>query len=199
MKAGIFEIGGQPAVKCADDHADGDHEHDGDRPDGGMANAENGHQLENLQDGAGDGDKAEHRADGQVELAHDDQQHHARGHDGDRGRLHQQRPQIARREERTAQQAAEIAAHDAAGNVEGRPDQQQGGHHAKQALVDLGGAEEPLYRPFVFKGGSLIGVWQVGHVASPCGRCDWQRALENGKQSRNERRRPDRHRGKAQT
>ncbi len=63
----------------------------------------------------------EHRADRKVELAHHDEQHHARGHDRDGRGLHQQRPQIPRRQEGAAEQS-DIGAQDAAVDVEADPD-----------------------------------------------------------------------------
>ena len=52
-------------------------------------------------------DHADHafdRAHRQIDVAHDDNQHHAGRHDGDRRRLYREVPQITRREEQTARQ-----------------------------------------------------------------------------------------------
>ena len=103
-EGGDLRIGGERAVQRADERAENEAGDDGDDPDRGMADAEHRPQLVDLQRADGDGDGGEHRAHRQVDLAHDDDQHHAGGHDRDRRGLDQQRPQVARRQELAAEQ-----------------------------------------------------------------------------------------------
>ncbi len=80
-------------------------------------------------------DEAENRADREVDVAGDDDQHHARRHDRDGGRLDREVPQVARRQEQAARQ-----------EVEADPDDRECDHHAEQARIDLGGLKEALER-----------------------------------------------------
>ena len=80
-------------------------------------------------------DDAEDRADRQIDVAGDDDQHHAGRHHGDLGGLHRQVPQIARREE-------DAAGHD----VEADPDDRERGHHADQAGIEFGGGKKASQR-----------------------------------------------------
>ena len=66
------------------------------------------------------------------------------GHDGDRGCLHRQVPQIARRQEGAAVEIERIDAEAQAGNdVQADPDDQQRADHAEHAGIDLGRLQEP--------------------------------------------------------
>ncbi len=79
-------------------------------------------------------DHADHAFDGadrKVDVAHDDDQHHAGRHDRDRRGLHRQVPQIARRQEKPAGQ-----------DMEADPDDQQRADHAEHARVEFGCLEE---------------------------------------------------------
>ena len=100
------------------------------------------------------GDEAEHRADRQVDVARDDDQHHAGRHDGDPSGLDRKVPKVARCQE----QAAGI-------DVEADPDDQQRADHAEQAGVDLGRAQEARDRPSVgiARAARCCGLRHVGH------------------------------------
>ena len=67
-------------------------------------------------------EEPEQRPDRQVDVAGHDDQHHARRHDGDRGALDRQVPQVAGGQEVAARQ-----------QVEADPDDDQGDDHAEQA------------------------------------------------------------------
>ena len=60
-----------------------DGEDNGNDPDGRMANAKHRSKLVNLQHAGCYGNNAEHRANRKINLAHDDNQHHAGGHHRD--------------------------------------------------------------------------------------------------------------------
>ena len=81
-------------------------------------------------------EEAEQRADRQVDVPRHDDQHHARRHDGDRGALHREVPQVPGGEEVAARQ-----------DVERDPDDDDGGDHPEQSGVDLGRREARTPRP----------------------------------------------------
>ena len=160
-------IGGQVAVESADECAERQNGEDRDDPDGRMSDAEGGRKLINLQHAACDGNQAQHRTNRQVDLPHDDDERHACGHDGDRSRLVEQGPEIAGGEERAAEQAAEVSTQDAAGNVEGAPDQHQRHDHANHARVDLGGIEKTANWAVVSQRGARARTRLFGHAVPP--------------------------------
>jgi hypothetical protein len=89
-------------------------------------------RLRDADDHAGD---AEDRADREVDVAGDDDEHHAGRHHRDRGGLDRQVPQVARRQE------------DAAGEqVEADPDRRQRRQHADEPQVELEMAEARAQR-----------------------------------------------------
>ena len=108
----------------------------------GMAEAEHLRQEDVLRHAHDHRREAEHRADRQVDVARDDDEHHAGRHDGDRGGLDRQVPQVARRQE------GAVAVDDRAVEVEADPDQQQRADHAEQPGVDLRLAQEACHRAF---------------------------------------------------
>ncbi len=130
-EGGHAEKGDDDAMQRADQRADDQPAGQRDDPDGRVIEAEHLRQkpcLQHTHDHAGE---AEDRADRKVDVAGDDDEHHAGRHDGDRGGLHRKVPQVARRQEKAACQ-----------DMEPEPDDQQGADHAEHAGVDLGGAEE---------------------------------------------------------
>src|ERR1700691_455416 len=76
-------------------------------------------------------EKAQHRADRQIDIAGNDDERHTGRHDRDRRRLHRQIPQVARREKKAAGK-----------QVKGDPDRHQSADHAKKPCVELGDIEE---------------------------------------------------------
>ena len=164
-EAGHLGISNQYAIHETDERAEGerkDHRHD---PNRRMADAHIGPKDEYLQHAGRDRDDAEHRPHGQVDLAEDDHQHHAGRHHGDHGGLDQQRPEVARREERPAEQAATPRPHDAARDVETDPDNEEGTDHAQHAGIDLECPQEALHGVLVRRGWASDG--RVRHPPSP--------------------------------
>ena len=155
-------IGGQHAVERADQRAQRKPKSTAMIQIDSMADAEPWAELEDLQNAHRDRDGRQHGADRQVELAHDDEQHHAGRHDGDGGCLDEQGPEIARRQERAAEQA-DIGPQHAAVDVEADPDHQQRRDHAEHARVEFGGAEEPRHGAFRRQGGRLARIGYGRH------------------------------------
>ena len=139
-EGGDADIGDQRAVKCADGGADRERHDDGNNPDRRIVEAEIERQNMDLRDADDRRDKADDRSDGKVDMAHDDDQHHARRHDRDRRRLYAQIPKVARREEKA------LAGLNQRIDVEADPDQRESADHADHAGVDLGGSEQPSDR-----------------------------------------------------
>ena len=79
-----FCVGRNDAVEGANQRAKHDTGHNGNDPDGWVANAEYRHKLEHLKHCTRNCHKAEHGTHGKIQLPHDNEQHHAGGHDGDR-------------------------------------------------------------------------------------------------------------------
>ena len=136
-EGGNAEIGDERTVKGANRRADRQSNHDGDHPDRRIVEAEIDRQNMDLRDADDGRDEADDRSDRKVDMAHHDDEHHARRHDGDRGRLDAQIPKVARREEEA------LAGLDQRIDVEPDPDQRQRADHADHAGVDLGGPEQP--------------------------------------------------------
>ena len=83
-EGGDTDIGDQRAVKCADGGADRERHDNGNNPDRRIVEAEIERQNMDLGDANDGRDKADDRSDGKVDMAHDDDEHHARRHDRDR-------------------------------------------------------------------------------------------------------------------
>ncbi len=93
------EIGDDGTLRAADQRADGDRRQHRDEPGQRMLEPPDRRKPLRLHDADHHADEAEHGADRQVDVAGDDDEHHPAGHDRDRGGLHREVPEIARREE----------------------------------------------------------------------------------------------------
>ena len=133
-----------------------------------MAQPQRGRQPFDLQQAHIHADHPHDRPDRQVNVAGDDDQHHARGHDPDIGGLHRQVPQVARRQKavriglRRAQQQRGTPQDKGGIGLKGHPDQQQGAHHAQEAGVNLGCTQKTANGAFRI-GICLGGMWGVAH------------------------------------
>ena len=83
-----------------------------------------------LHDAHRDTHEGQDGTDGEIDVARDDDEDHARRHDADFGGLDREVPQIARREENPPRQ-----------QVEPDPDDHERADHAKQARVEFGCCE----------------------------------------------------------
>ena len=108
----------------AEQQAGGEHDDPGQRVV--VTEAELQGQNLGLQRAHDHGQEAEERANREVDVAGDDDQHHAGCHDGNRRRLDGKVPQIARGQE-----------HSAGHDLEPEPDNRKGHDHAKHAGVDF--------------------------------------------------------------
>ena len=131
------EIGDQGSVEGPDRRADRQGDDDGDDPDRRIVEPEIDRQDADLGDANDCRDEAHDRSDREIDVAHDDDEHHPRRHDRDRRRLDAQIPQVARRQEHA------LATRDQRIEVKPDPDQRQRADHAEHASVDLGGSEQP--------------------------------------------------------
>ena len=137
------DVGDQRALKGADRRADRQGEDDGDDPDRRIVEPEIDRQDADLGDANDCRDEAHDRSDREIDVAHDDDEHHAGRHDRDRRRLDAQIPQVARRQEHA------LAGLNQGVHVEPDPDQRQRADHAEHAGVDLGGSQQPSDRRLV--------------------------------------------------
>ena len=137
MKDWNADVGDQRAVEGADRRADRQGEDDGDDPDRRIVEPEIDRQDADLGDANDCRDEAHDRSDREIDVAHDDDEHHPRRHDRDRRCLDAQIPQVARRQEHA------LATRDQRIEVKPDPDQRQRADHAEHAGVDLGGSEQP--------------------------------------------------------
>ncbi len=142
-EGGDAEIGDQGSVQRADRGADRQREHDGQDPDRRMVEPKIFRQEIDLSDADDGRDESDDRADRQVDVAHDDDQHHAGRHHRDRRGLDRQVPEIARRQEQA------FAGLDVGVDVEADPDQRQRRDHADHAGVDLGRPHQPFEQRLV--------------------------------------------------
>ena len=78
------DIGDERTVKGANRRADRQSNHDGDYPDRRIVEAEIDRQNMDLRHADDGRDEADDRSDRKVDMAHHDDEHHARRHDGDR-------------------------------------------------------------------------------------------------------------------
>jgi hypothetical protein len=102
----------------------------------GIVEADDAGKDLHLEHGHRHPDGGEHRADREVDVAGDDDEHHPGGHDRHRGGLHREVPEVAGGEERPTRE-----------DVEPDPDHRQRNEHADEAGVDLGGSQkEPTDR-----------------------------------------------------
>jgi len=174
------EIGNDIALQRADQDADDKSNRECDRPGGGIVEAEKLRQQIGLNDPHDHAEEAEHRADRQIDVADDDDQHHAGRHDRDRRRLHRQIPKIARCQKQAAGE-----------NVQGDPDGGQRADHAEHARVDLGGFEKAgegrragchrcrTRRPVAFAGHDVRQLGAHERALSPCGRRQRRRPIRH--------------------
>ena len=150
-EGGNAEIGDERAVKGADRRAERQRDDDREDPDRGIVEAEIDRQDADLRDADDRRDEADDRADRKVDVAHDDDQHHARRHDRDRRRLDAQIPQVARRQEQA------LAGLDLRVDIEPDPDQRQRADHAEHAGIDLGRSKQAANGGFVGGGARRAG------------------------------------------
>ena len=165
------EIGDEGAVQRADRAADDEAEDDGEDPDRGAVDAEILGQDVDLRHADDRRDEAEDRADRKIDMAHDDDQHHAGRHHRDRGCLDRQIPQISRGQEQA------LAIDDHGEKVKSDPDQQQRADHSQHAGVDLGRPQQLADRRLVRRCGrarrrrghassrSLFSIGAASHIA----------------------------------
>ncbi len=152
-EGGNVEEGDDRAVQRADGSAQQQAGEQREDPRGRVVEAQDLRQDFSLQHTHDHADETEDGADRQIDIAGDDDQHHAGCHDGDGRRLNGEVPQVARCQEQAARQ-----------NVEADPDDQQGTDHAKQARVDFGGAKEALHRVLACRSRAIgCGIGDVGH------------------------------------
>ncbi|ENN88049.1 hypothetical protein RHSP_51373 [Rhizobium freirei PRF 81] len=142
------------ALERAEQRADEETADQGDDPGPGTVEAEIGGQIFRLNDAHDHGDEAEQRADRKVDIAGDDDEHHAGSEHRDLAGLDRKVPEISGRQE----QAAGI-------KMKADPDDQQCADHAKQAGIDFGGAQEARQCAFlcVARTARCCGMCHVGH------------------------------------
>jgi hypothetical protein len=120
-----------PCVTHAHEEPEADGDGNRDDPGGRMLEAQHRGQILRLHDADHHADEAQHGADGEVDVARHDDQHHAAGHHSDGGGLHREIPKIARREKRPAGR-----------EMKPGPDHGERDKHADEARGDFEGAEE---------------------------------------------------------
>lgn len=151
-----LEIGDNEALERADHEAEHHAGSQCDDPYPGISKLEPHDPDEEfgLRDAHHHADHAFDGADRKIDVAHHDDQHHGGRHDRDRGGLHRQVPEVARREEKPARQ-----------EVDSNPDDQQRADHAEHAYVELGCLEKAADRAelgFTRPIGACIGGRRVG-------------------------------------
>ena len=134
----------------ADAGADQQSADNGDDPDHRVPKAQNFRQDPDLNDRHRHGAEAHDRAHRQVDMAGDDDQHHAGCHHADRSGLDREVPKVSRGQKR-AEAVDQLAV-----KVEADPDEGERAQHAQQSRVNLGRAQKPGKEWFVFDPGCLF-------------------------------------------
>ncbi len=142
-ESGNAEIGDERTMKRADRRAERQSENDCKNPDRRIVEAEIDRHDADLRDADDRRHESDDRSDRQIDVPHDDDEHHARRHNGDRGGLNRQVPEVPRSQEQA------LAGLNLRVDIEPDPDQRQRADHAEHAGIDLGGSKQSANGGFV--------------------------------------------------